>query len=409
MYENLLFQSVDSLLRADIINDSLPGSILLSGPESTGKLTAALETSRILSCKAQEKGKWKCDCSSCLQHKALVNSNTILLGPRDCSLEISAAKKTFLTAFLSNEHVDAARYLFIRSVRKLTMRFNPILWEDSKKIAKISSYTSLIDELLEEIDPPRQLPEYEELSKICDKLEKEAQNLEEEFMYDSISISHIRNLSSWAHLSISEGKKVVIIEKADRMLEGARNALLKILEEPPENTVFILTTSKRNSVMPTILSRVRTYNFTSRTSAQSKELIDRVYHDSFDGSIEQYLQLFLSIPPDTVKQYSHNFYKEIVNGIIPDVGGLVKNCNKFDPRLILRIFLENIYEIQRSALSCPKEIEASSQCTKAVQNCWNNVTVYNMSVEASLELLVKEIALINRLNENVLKQAYDKL
>lgn len=409
MYDNLLFQSVDSLLTSDIKNDNLPGSILFSGPDASGKLTAALETSRILSCRGPKKGKWLCDCSSCLQHKALVNSNTILLGPRDCSLEISAAKKTFLTAFYRNEHVEAARYLFVRSVRKLTMRFNPILWQDSKKLSKISSYTSTLDELLEEIDPPRELPDYEALSKICDKIEKEALGLEEEFMYDSISISHIRNLSSWAHISLSEGKKVIVIEKADRMLEGARNALLKILEEPPENAVFILTTSKRNSVMPTILSRVRTYNFTARTNTQSKEIINRVYHDEFEGSIEQYLQLFMAIPPETIKQYTHTFYKEIVNGIIPDVAALVKNCNKFDPRLLLRLFLENIYEIQKTALTCAKGVEASSQCTKAVGDCWNNVTVYNMSVEASLEQLVKEIALINRLNENVLKQAYDKL
>ena len=409
MYDNLLYQSVDSLLTADIKNDNLPGSVLFSGPDATGKLTAALETSRILSCKNNPRGKWSCSCSSCMQHKALVNSNTILLGPRDCCLEISASKKAFLTAFYTGEHVEATRYLFVRSVRKLTMRFNPILWQDSKKLSKISSYTSTLDELLEEIDPPRELPQYEELSKICDKIEKEALGLEEEFMYDSISISHIRNLSSWARISLSEGKKVIIIEKAERMLEGARNALLKILEEPPENTMFILTTSKRNSVMPTILSRVRTYNFTARTDVQSKEIIDRVYHDESEGTIQQYLQTFLAIPPQKIKEYTHNFYKEIVNGIIPDVASLVKDCNKFDPRILLQLFLENIYQIQKSALTSSKGVEASSQCTKAVRDCWNNVTVYNMSVEASLEQLVKEIALINRLNENVLKQAYDKL
>lgn len=409
MYDNLLYQNVDSLLSTDIKNDNLPGSILFSGPDASGKLTAALETSRILSCKNTPRGKWTCTCSSCLQHKALVNSNTILLGPRDCSLEISASKKAFLSSVLEGSHVEATRYLFVRSARKLTMRFNPILWQDSKKLSKISSYTQTLDELLEEIDPPRELPDYEQLSKICTKIEEEALSLEQELMYDSISISHIRNLSSWARISLSEGKKVIVIEKAERMLEGARNALLKILEEPPENTVFILTTSKRNSVMPTILSRVRTYNFNIRNNTQSSEIIDRVYHDQHEGTIEQYLQQFLSVSPDIISQYAHGFYKEIVNGIIPDVSTLVKNCNKFDPRIVLRLFLENIYDIQKSALVSQKGVEASSQCTKAVRDCWNNITIYNMSVEASLEQLVKEIALVNRLNENVLKEAYDKL
>ena len=54
------------------------------------------------------------------------------------------------------------------------------------------------------------------------------------------------------------------------MLESVRNALLKILEEPPADTVFILTTSRRNAVMSTILSRVRTYQFNERTLEQQK-------------------------------------------------------------------------------------------------------------------------------------------
>ena len=410
MYDNLLYQNVESLLADDIKNDRLPGSILFSGPDASGKLTAALETSRILSCKGgsniNERGKWTCTCPSCLQHKALINSNTILLGPRDCSLEIAASKKAFLNAVITNSHVEATRYLFIRSIRKLTMRFNPVLWQDSDKLSKISAYTQSINELLEEIDPPRELPDFDPLSKICDKIEKEALGLEKDIKYDSISISHIRNLSSWAHIALSEGKKVIIIEKAERMLEGVRNALLKILEEPPENTVFILTTSKRNSVMPTILSRVRTYNFTSRNSAQSHEIIDRVYHELFDGTIEEYLQQFLPVSPDLIKQYADNFYREIVSGVIPDLNALIKNCSDFDPRLLFRLFLENIYAFQKNALTSACGVAASSLCTKAVRDTWNNVTIYNQSITASLEQLVKEIALINKQNNNVLRDSY---
>ena len=70
MYDNLLYQNVESLLTDDIKNDRLPGSILFSGPDSSGKLTAALETSRILSCRNNPRGKWTCTCSSCLQQNA---------------------------------------------------------------------------------------------------------------------------------------------------------------------------------------------------------------------------------------------------------------------------------------------------------------------------------------------------
>lgn len=409
MYDNLLYQSSASLLCDDIANDRLPGSILLSGPDATGKLTAALETSRILSCKENPRGKWTCTCPSCLQHKALINSNTALLGPRDCSLEISACKKTFLNAAINHAHEEAARYLFVRSVRKLTVRFNPVLWQNSDKLSKISKYISVIDELLEEIDPPRELPDFNELSSICDKLEKEALALEDDLMYNSISIAQIRNVSSWAHVSLAEGKKVVIIEKAERMLEGVRNALLKILEEPPENTVFILTTAKRSSVMPTILSRVRTYNFNSRTEAQSHDIIDRVYHENFTGTIEQYLQNFLPVSPKDIYQVADGFYSQVINGHIPDLNEIIKNCSKFDPRLLFRLFLESIYQMQEPALKFAAGAKASSLCTTALRNTWNNVTIYNQSILAALENLTKEIALINKTNDNALREAYGKL
>ena len=59
----------------------------------------------------------------------------MLLGPRDCSLEIQAAQKAFVSSVsLGDSHVNATRYLFLRSVRKLQNRFNPALWQDSDKL-----------------------------------------------------------------------------------------------------------------------------------------------------------------------------------------------------------------------------------------------------------------------------------
>ena len=93
MFDNLLFQSAAKLLEYDIVSNTLPGAVLFCGPSSSGKLTAALETARVLSCTENPRGRWSCSCSSCLRHKALVSPNLMLLGPRDCSLEIQAARR----------------------------------------------------------------------------------------------------------------------------------------------------------------------------------------------------------------------------------------------------------------------------------------------------------------------------
>ena len=51
------------------------------------------------------------------------------------------------------------------------------------------------------------------------------------------------------------GKKVILISNAESLTINAANALLKILEEPPENSYLILTTQNISSLLPTIISR----------------------------------------------------------------------------------------------------------------------------------------------------------
>ena len=100
MYENILHQQVCENLSSDIKQGNLPGSVLFTGPAFSGKLSCALETGRIVSCIAENKGLWQCTCDSCLRNKALFTSNIILLGFKDCSLELLACKNSFLKALL---------------------------------------------------------------------------------------------------------------------------------------------------------------------------------------------------------------------------------------------------------------------------------------------------------------------
>lgn len=77
-----------------------------------------------------------------------------------------------------------------------------------------------------------------------------------------IRISSIRMLEHRINLSPNEAKKkIYIIEHAELMNRQAANAFLKTLEEPPMDTIIILTTSKLNSLLPTILSRCQKIPF----------------------------------------------------------------------------------------------------------------------------------------------------
>lgn len=71
-------------------------------------------------------------------------------------------------------------------------------------------------------------------------------------------------------------QRIIIIENIDQIGHEAQNALLKILEEPPKNAVFIATTSEFNSVLPTVVSRMNQINVRSLTLSQSKEIFEDI-------------------------------------------------------------------------------------------------------------------------------------
>jgi DNA polymerase-3 subunit delta' len=73
-----------------------------------------------------------------------------------------------------------------------------------------------------------------------------------------ISIDEVRALVSGSQLSAAAGRyRVMVIEDADRMSERTSTVLLKALEEPPENTVWILCAPNEADLIPTVRSRVR--------------------------------------------------------------------------------------------------------------------------------------------------------
>lgn len=72
----------------------------------------------------------------------------------------------------------------------------------------------------------------------------------------NITVSQIRELRSEAYVKAHSAlRRVFIIDGADKMNEQAQNALLKVLEEPPQNVVFLLTASSRTLLLETIVSR----------------------------------------------------------------------------------------------------------------------------------------------------------
>ena len=78
-----------------------------------------------------------------------------------------------------------------------------------------------------------------------------------------ISIEQMREMQSKVQMHSFEGKyKVIIVDDAEKMNAASSNSILKILEEPPKATHFILITSRPHMLLPTIVSRCQRIQFT---------------------------------------------------------------------------------------------------------------------------------------------------
>jgi DNA polymerase-3 subunit delta' len=78
----------------------------------------------------------------------------------------------------------------------------------------------------------------------------------------SIPVATVRSIrKSLSQKPPQSGKRIVLIEQMDRMREMSAEALLKIVEEPPPQTLMIITTSKPERLLSTIVSRCREVRF----------------------------------------------------------------------------------------------------------------------------------------------------
>lgn len=88
------------------------------------------------------------------------------------------------------------------------------------------------------------------------------------------SVDDIRNLTDQVRIPPQVGKyKVYIIDEVHMLSQSAFNAFLKTLEEPPKHCIFILATTEKHKIIPTILSRCQIFDFKRITVKDAKEYL----------------------------------------------------------------------------------------------------------------------------------------
>lgn len=382
MFENVIgHEQLRTILAAAIAEGTLPPAVLLSGPRFVAKTTIALEMARALTCHGE--GAWACSCPACLRQRSLQHQGTLLLGPRSFALDIHAAAEAY-----RREPRTGTRFLLVRAVRRLTRRFDPALWEE-RRLKELSGPVGTLEALLEEFEIDRGDERAE--TKTLKEIEKQVARLLGSLPHDIVPVSVVRALANWAHTTGGSENRVVIIEEAHTMSKASRNAMLKILEEPPTGIHFVLTSSRRRAIIPTILSRVRTYEVAPRPLEDDVEVLRRI----FRVENERYRSL-----SDFFRSYrgeTDDRYRSLARAILKETPGdavlrreLQATVLEGDARENAQYLLETMAEYARQIL--PESDGATAQRLVAIRDeindAWSRIETRNMNPGAVLEAMV---------------------
>ena len=200
-------QDVIERLIKDAQQGTVPHALLFCGPEGVGKLQTAIAFARYLLCRDKGTGADSCGtCPSCVKMDKLVHPDLHFVFP------VINKSKTAGRSTVSDDEI--------------------VTWRET---------------VLE-----KQYFGFEEWLSAIDADNKQASI----FVTESESI-----MSKLALKSVEGGYKIMIIWHAEKMNQQCANSLLKLLEEPPAGTVFILTTDTPEQMLETIVSRTQRIDF----------------------------------------------------------------------------------------------------------------------------------------------------
>jgi DNA polymerase-3 subunit delta' len=229
-------QEVIERLIKDAQAGTVPHALLFCGPEGVGKLQTAIAFARYLLCRDKGNGADSCGtCPSCVKMDKLVHPDLHFVFP------VINKSKTAGRSTVSDDEIQT--------------------WRET---------------VLEQ-----QYFGFEDWLSAIDADNKQASI----FVTESEQI-----LSKLSLKSVEGGYKIMIIWHAEKMNQQCANSLLKLLEEPPAGTIFILTTDAPEQMLETILSRTQRIDF---KRIPEQEITERLQGPGYQ------------LDPETAQKISH--------------------------------------------------------------------------------------------------------
>lgn len=122
---------------------------------------------------------------------------------------------------------------------------------------------------------------------------------------ESIKIETIREIIGRLQMTKQAKCKILLIKKAERFTPEAANCLLKTLEEPPPDTIIVMTTDNVRGLLPTIVSRARIIKFSGYSNKFLTEKLKEMYPDTDEETIRKVCALSLGKSGKAIKLFEN--------------------------------------------------------------------------------------------------------
>lgn len=308
------------------LRSRLPHAILLKGPQGIGKFDFAINLAQSLLCKQPHADGLAChDCSSCQWFEQATHPDFRLLQPG--AMAVKEAEADF--------H----------------------LWEWTRRVANEAS-------------------------------EEEQRNSKKPS--NEILISKIRDMSSFINQSAHQGgMRVVVVYPAEAMNTNAANALLKNLEEPPQNLLFLLVSHKPQQLLPTILSRCLTLAMPMPTLEASTAWLKQ---QGVSNPVAMLAQAgFAPLQAARIAEKAagadeyNRFLQEIRQPAKFDVFALAEQLQKTEPAKVIHWLQQWCYDLSSAKLT--GKVRYNSELTDSIKSLADKISALELS-RYQKELLV---------------------
>ena len=376
-------------LKRAIDNGRFPHSILFSGNTYSGRLTAALECSSII-----------LDSSSL--YKCIPNIYLSLGRPYlvDVKAKVELYKK-----YLNNKSFSNLLDSFFVVV--LLLSFASLREENGGKSIldkdNTQEFLSIFDILITLENP------YEKSNEIVPLVNKALTIVEKIKNQTGFSIKDIRAFKEASELHTVNGNaRIFIVEDLENAGNSAKNAFLKLLEEPPENTYFFIISKSKERLGETILSRLAPFNFNVVNGNEKNSVI--VSYNEDGRKYDTIEDFFLSIGFEEsamIKKMAMDF---AISTIVQKNEMAARNIiltlfsntrdNGVKAPYLMQIFTSQILHIAFADINIVEYINRATEgfpylyypnLLKALNNAKNRVETYNQTIRNSALILMDDL------------------